>query len=466
MTVEEEVLARVRPTKEQDERIAKVSHDLIERVRQVALYFKLEVEPFGAGSVAKNTYLKDPDIDIFMLFPVDTPQEVVSGKGLDIARSIIDGEERYAQHPYLRGTYEGFQVDLVPAYKLPDTKVLQTAVDRTPFHVEFVNRYLRPEQRDQVRLLKQFLKGIGTYGAEEATQGFSGYLVELLVMRFGSFAGALRGLLEMPPGRPIDLFSMLPEAERPAAAEVATFTDPMVLVDPVDPKRNVASPVSAQSLGVTVQAAREYLEGPSLAFFFPPGPEVLPLPRLKGLLEVRETTLVGLRFGLFHENADVVHGQLRKAVRAISRLCNREGFAVLHADHRVLADGCLILLELEVAHLPALQVHHGPRVGEGNDAEFLSKWARDERTLAGPYVEDGQWRVDILRPHASVGDLLRAELPAMNLGKQLSKELEGGVKLLGADELLARPYAEALTSFLKRTPPWRRGSDKEPGLSR
>jgi len=459
MTVEDEVLARVRPTREQEDRLVQVVRDLVARVRQVALYFKLEVEPFIAGSVAKGTYLKDPDIDLFMLFPPDTPGEVVAKKGLDIARSIMEGEERYAQHPYLRGSYEGFVVDLVPAYKLLDTKVLQTAVDRTPFHVEFVNRCLGPEQRDQVRLLKQFLKGIGTYGAEEATQGFSGYMVELLVLRFGTFTGALRGLVDLRMDRPLDLFAMLPESDRPAPGQVPTFQDALVFIDPVDPSRNVASAVSAQSLGLTTQAAREYLAGPKLSFFFPARPDVLSVARIKGRLEVRETTLMGLRFGVFSDNADVVHGQLRKAVRAITRLCNREGFAVMHADHRVLLDECLVLLEFEVAHLPALQVHHGPRVGEGNDAEFLAKWGKDKRTLVGPYVEDGQWRVDILRPQANVEDLLRAELPALNLGKQLSKELEGGIKLLTVEDLLEEGYAEALTSFLKRTPPWRYGAE-------
>jgi tRNA nucleotidyltransferase (CCA-adding enzyme) len=457
MTLEDEVLSRVRPTPEQDERIVVVLRDLLERVREVALYFKLEVEPFPAGSVAKATHLKDPDIDLFMLFPPETPMDVVAEKGLDIARSIMDGEERFAQHPYLRGTYEGFQVDLVPAYRLADTRTLKTAVDRTPFHVAFVTRNLRPEQRDQVRLLKQFLKGVGTYGAEEATQGFSGYLVELFVMRFGTFQGALKGLADHRAGTVLGLFDMLPPADRPAADDVSKFDDPLVFIDPVDPSRNVASPVSAQSLGLTIQAAREYLEDPRLAFFFPTRPDALPPERLRNTLEVRETTVLALPFAIFHENPDVVHGQLRKAVKAITRLCNLQGFPVLHAGHSVLADECLVLLELEVAALPAVAVHHGPRAGEGNDAEFLAKWSEDRRTLVGPYVEDGQWRVDIYRSHARVEDLLRAELGTMNLGKQLSKQLEPGVRILTEEELLDPRYSEAMTAFLKRTPRWRWG---------
>ena len=460
MTVEKEVLARIRPSAEQDRQLERVVRDIVTRVRQLSHYFETEVEPMVAGSVAKGTHLRDPDIDIFMLFPPEMPKELVAEKGLAIARSIMDGEERYAQHPYLRGTYEGFTVDLVPAYRLPDTHELQTAVDRTPFHVAFVNEHLKGEQHDEVRLLKQFLKGIGTYGAEEATQGFSGYLAELLVMRYGTFRGALEGLLGLPPGKALDLFDMVPEAERPAPSDIAAFEDPLVFVDPVDPKRNVASPLSAQSLGLTRQAATEYLEASTLRFFFPGRPDALPPERLRNLMEVRETRVLAMVLPVFHTNPDVVHGQLRKAVKAISRLCNLSGFPVLHADHRVVREVCLIMLELEVAALPAASVHHGPKVGVGNDREFVAKWSKDGRTLAGPYVEDGQWRVDVLRQYARVEELLRVELLSLNLGKQINKELEKGVKLLTAEELLDPAYSEALTAFLKRIPPWRWGEVK------
>jgi len=457
MLVEREVLERIRPSAEQERQLERVVRDIVTRVRQLSHYFETEVEPMVAGSVAKGTHLRDPDIDIFMLFPPEMPMELMADKGMAIARSIMDGEERYAQHPYLRGNYEGFMVDLVPAYRLPNTKELQTAVDRTPFHVVFVNGHLKAEQRDEVRLLKQFLKGIGTYGAEEATQGFSGYLVELLVMRYGTFQGALKGLLELPQGRVLDLFDTLPEAERPAPSDVGKFEDPLVFVDPVDPKRNVASPLSAQSLGLTRQAAREYLEAPTMRFFFPARPDALTPERLRNLMEVRETKVLAIALPVFHENPDVVHGQLRKAVKAINRICNLSGFPVLHADHRVVGKECLILLELEVAALPVATVHHGPMVGVGNDGEFVTKWSKDGRTLAGPYVEDGQWRVDVLRQYTHVEELLRVELLSLNLGKQVNKELEQGVRLLSAEELLVPAYAEALTAFLKRIPPWRWG---------
>ena len=47
------------------------------------------------------------------------------------------------------------------------------------------------------------------------------------------------------------------------------FGEPLVFIDPVDPSRNVASPVSLDKLALFVFAAREYLRDPRPLFFFP-----------------------------------------------------------------------------------------------------------------------------------------------------------------------------------------------------
>jgi tRNA nucleotidyltransferase (CCA-adding enzyme) len=461
VTIERKVLEKVRPTEEQVKKLEQVTRDLCARVKDIGAYFDTPVEPFVAGSVAKDTYLKDPDVDIFMLFPPDIPLEDVTEKGMSIARSIIEGQERYTQHPYLQGTYEGFSVDLVPAYRLKDTTSLMTAVDRTPFHVKYINNILMKEQRDEVRLFKQFLKGIGRYGAEESIQGLSGYLVELLIIHYGTFHAALKGLSSYLPGTQLDTFHLLRDDDLPAEGEVTVFDDPMVFIDPVDYKRNVASSVSLDSLGLTIHAAREYMKRPRMTFFFPNPPDVLSRQRLEGLMKDRETTLVGIRIPAFHENDDVVHGQLRKAVRAITRLCNRSGFPVLHSGYNVVGKACIMLFEFEVSHLPVVYVHHGPRVGEGNEPEFLEKWSTSERTLVGPYVEDGHWKVDVIRSQTTVEDLLYAELPTLSLGKHISAEVSKDLNVVTPDEMMHKMFRPTLTHFFLRRPRWLWGL--EPG---
>lgn len=461
MTIERKVLERVRPTEEESKRLEQVGRDLCGRVRDIGEYFETPVEPFLAGSVAKDTCLKDPDVDVFILFPPDVPMEELKEKGMAIARSIIEGEERYAQHPYLRGKFEGLDVDMVPAYKLDDTSSLMTAVDRTPFHVRYINNTLLKDQRDEVRLFKQFLKGIGKYGAEESVQGFSGYLVELLTIRFGNFHSALKGLASYVPGTQMDTFHLLRDDDVPDRDSVGKFDDPMVFIDPVDHRRNVASPVSLDSLGLTIQAAREYLKRPRMTFFFPNPPDVLSRQRLEGLMEDRETTLVGIQLPVFHDNADVVHGQLRKAVRAITRLCNRSGFPVLHSGYNVFGKKCVLLFEFEVSKLPMVYMHHGPSVGEGNEAEFLEKWSSSERTLVGPYIEDGSWRVDVIRSQTTVEDLLYTEIPTLSLGKHINTQVSKDLTVMSQEELMHKMYRPTLTRFYLRRPSWLWGLEGE-----
>ncbi len=461
VTIERKVLEKVRSSEEQLKKLEDVTRDLSARVRDIGQYFDIDVEPFVAGSVAKMTHLRDPDVDIFMLFPPEVPLEELKEKGMAIARSIIEGEEKYAQHPYMHGTFEGFEVDLVPAYKLKDTSSLMTAVDRTPFHVRYINNTLLKEQRDEVRLMKQFLKGIGAYGAEEAVQGFSGYLVELLVIHFGNFHAVLKGLSSYVPGTQLDTFHLLRDDDLPEEEDVGRFDDPMIFIDPVDYKRNVASPVSLETLGFTIQAARDYLKRPRMTFFFTNPPDVLSRQRLEGLIEDRETTLVGIKLPMFHENLDVVHGQLRKAVRAITRLCNRSGFPVLHSSYNVLGKQCVMLFEFEVSHLPMVYVHHGPRVGEGNETEFVQKWSESERTLVGPYIEEGTWRVDVIRSQTTVEDLLYTEIPSLSLGKHINDEVARDLVVMGQEELMHKMYRPTLTRFFLRRPPWMWGMEQE-----
>ena len=109
------------------------------------------------GSVAKGTYLEGTDIDIFLTFKEGTD---LKKEGLSIARKILpDGKELYAQHPYLRGEIEGVGIDLVPCFAIDNATESISAVDRTPFHTDWVISNISGLE-NEVRLTKQFLKGV------------------------------------------------------------------------------------------------------------------------------------------------------------------------------------------------------------------------------------------------------------------------------------------------------------------
>ena len=140
------------------------------------------------GSVAKDTWLSEnPDIDIFMRLPTSIPRKSLGDVGLKIAKKAAEGYEqveRFAEHPYLEIFVEGYRVDIVPCYDAKPGE-WQSATDRTPYHTDYIKKTLKCKgSRDEVRLLKKFMQGIGVYGAEIKVGGFSGYLCELLILKY------------------------------------------------------------------------------------------------------------------------------------------------------------------------------------------------------------------------------------------------------------------------------------------
>jgi len=441
MTTEQEVLKRVKPTAAEDRRLAKTVEKLTDLVVKEARQQKAHIEPMLVGSVAKRTHLKDPDIDLFMLFPESTPLAQLKEKGLSIGRAVIDGREHYAQHPYVRGMLGRYRVDLVPAFRIRDTRSKMSAVDRTPFHTEFIQKNLRKGLADDVRLLKRFMKGIGCYGAEAKVQGFSGYLCELLVIRFGGFRKVLEAAAGWRVGESITLPGY-PGNE---------FPEPLDFVDPVDPARNVASAVSVDSLLIFVMASREYMRNPSMRFFFPNDRRDLPPEELSALAGKRLDRIVSVSFPKLDLIDDVLYPQLRKSLNAVTALLQRNDFAVekstIHVDDLV-----HLVVELESLSLPTERKHRGPPVNSENAGDFLEKW----RTLgvSAPYVEDGRWFVMARREHERADDLVSAKLRDLTLGKDV-KKLDSFLVQTG-DALLGEGRLAVLTHHFDERMPWER----------
>jgi len=205
MGLEEQVLKRVVPSEEEEARIRSTVEDVQRRIAESIRKRGLDAEPLLVGSVAKGTHLSQAEIDIFVCFPRTTPRDALEKVGLELGEFLKDKARMYAEHPYTRGRWNGFEVEIVPCYRITDASERMSAVDRTPLHAAYVIGKLGPRQRDEVRLLKAFCEGVGVYGAEAKVQGFSGYLCELLVLRYGTFRGVLEASRGWLRGVPIEL---------------------------------------------------------------------------------------------------------------------------------------------------------------------------------------------------------------------------------------------------------------------
>ncbi|NOZ88469.1 MAG: hypothetical protein GXO15_00925, partial [Crenarchaeota archaeon] len=351
--------------------------------------FLLRVE----GSYAKDTWLSgELEVDIFALFPREACGGVLEGFAGRVA-PVLEGmgfrvELRYAQHPYARFYVDGVPVELVPGCRVSSAAEALTPVDRTPFHTEAVRRLLSPWQRDEVRLLKSFMKGVEVYGAEEAVRGFSGYLAELLVAGYGCFRGVLEAAASRWRRLPIRV--RLPGVSVDWRLLERRYPDSVMYVpDPVDPARNAAAAVSRRSAALLALAAALYLGRGGAAVFFhrtrPPPPR-LPPGEMGGRLALLYMVHVELD-GV--EPPETLWGVARRLGRVLAGFLEDVGVLV-HRWEPVapLEPGGWLAVVFEAEPGGAYRVREGP---PGFEASRATRFvARHRWAPGGPWVgEDG-----------------------------------------------------------------------------
>jgi tRNA nucleotidyltransferase (CCA-adding enzyme) len=321
-----EVANEYKPTSKEVVEDLEIIEDLKHRLSK---FLPKEVELLLVGSVAKNTQLKNErDADLFVLFPKSFSDKKIAELTLSTSKKVLKkGEKlllRFANHPYATIVSKGLRIDVVPAYKISKTTELGTPVDRSPFHTKFINQNFDEYLRDQVRALKIFLKRNLLYGAESKVKGFSGYLCEVLILYYGSFAKLVEEASNWKGRVIIDFRNKGKEKELEKEYEI--FEEDFVVIDPTDKKRNIAAQVSKENFIKFILLCRSFLKRPNKNFFKYPK---------KGKKIVNANSIVLVfdtpkgRGGI----EDVYYPQLRKASQIIKRNLEEEGFDVLDVSY-------------------------------------------------------------------------------------------------------------------------------------
>ncbi len=442
MSIEERVLKRIVPTQREEERVREVVSILKKMLESEIDNVGVEAYPMLVGSVAKGTHLKDPEIDMFICFSSSTPREDLERFGLMLGESVLtDVEQHFAEHPYLAGKFEGFTTEVVPCYEVKDPGKKMSAVDRTPFHTQYVKKNLKEGQKNEVRLLKRFAKGTGVYGAEAKIRGFSGYLCELLVLKYGSFQKVLKGSSKWHKG-------MVLELDKKSKKK---FSEPLVFVDPVDAGRNVASALSLDQLGRFINLSKIYLENPKISFFFPPKRKRPTKPAVQKKMASRGTDIVALVLKKPAVVEDILYPQIWKAEKSIKSTLEKNEFSVVGCGSQVVGDEIVFLVELISAELPRVRKHMGPAVWMRNADDFIEKWKRSSKRIAGPYVEEGRLYFDLKREHIDAKSLLRKETKGAGLGKNLDEAVLKKLRILVNDEIISEGYIKTMADFLEKS---------------
>lgn len=447
------VLEKIRPHEGEEKKLRKVAGELLSRIRKETEKIDARLRASLLGSVSRGTWLRDEkDLDIFVFFPLEygreTLEDVVTGLGRKVLRNP---EKHYAEHPYVMGSYKGYEVEIVPCYAVESPSRLKSSVDRTPFHDAFVKNRIRGKE-DQVRLLKQFLKGISCYGAEAKVEGFSGYLCELLVLKYGSFHSVLEEAENWRRG----LILSLEPVENPEEVR-EMFSSPLIFIDPVDSRRNVASALSENNFSIFRYAAREYLREPRFEFFFP-RTRAARKQRVLKLFKKRGTSLLTIFFPRPEVLEDVLYTQGRKAVRALEKVLKNGDFRVLGSDFYV-RDGVCMLFELESLGTPDLRLHLGPRDNPRHEDRFLRKYRDYRDKITEPFIRNGRWAIYLRKRNTradafldeflSSGDLRRRGIPSY-----IAESIEKGFQLETDERALRREFLADIQDFLDPRFPW------------
>ena len=254
-TFKKELKEKIIPTAEENTKNAKVESSVINGINDYAkdkydgkINF-VETQ----GSFAKGTDLAgSSDLDIFVGFDygvsVKDMEKIVLELGDNVLKPISDkGEYKImngADKKYPESYVDGVEVQIIGTTDVTLDQIkngmnnkdkgitdgMKTATDRSPHHTRFMKEALKGKEED-VRMVKKFFKDAGVYDASIAKQGFSGFSTEVLVHNLGSFDNVLEFFADFKKG------SVIGETSR-------KFKTPLVMVDPIDENRNLASAFS------------------------------------------------------------------------------------------------------------------------------------------------------------------------------------------------------------------------------
>jgi len=455
--VKTKAILRLVPTDLDRKAVEKAVDVVRERVTAEAKRAGVKVRVEVEGSVAKDTWIgRDRDVDIFIIFPRGTTKDELKGVGIELAKAG-SGENwklAYAEHPYVEASLEGCTVDIVPSVEAAEGDALTTTVDRTPLHTKYIKGALNSKGKDEVRMLKQFMKGIEVYGAELRIGGFSGYLCELLVVKFGTIEEVVTSAAAWGERAVVDV-----RGHYKGDLALEAFDSPLVVIDPVDRRRNVAAAVTARSYSSFVSACRRFVKSPSIDFFF----HEHKVPTEEELLEaIKESgsAYLAVVTGCPRVPSDILWGEVKRSLSKVSKLLSQNGFPV--KDSAAWTDEnekVVLMLELDRSEVGAAMLHDGPRVAlAAEEACFLSKYMVSQQVIAGPYIRGDRWYVEVRRKYGTAKGAIEGEVPKIKLSDDIDEQVRKGFIVLLNHEMTAiagsQEFRSELWKFLKKRPVW------------
>ncbi|MCV0365722.1 MAG: CCA tRNA nucleotidyltransferase [Nitrosopumilus sp.] len=410
-------------------KIADLAFKLVER--EIGKFPEVIGLEFG-GSYAKGTWLsKDADIDIFVRFKKSTSEEKFEKISKKIGFASLKEYSpyvRYSEHPYVEAKINNTKINVVPFY---DVKIgeWKSSADRSTFHTKFMQKSLTLKMKNEVRVLKTFLKSNNIYGAEIAKQGLSGYVSEVLILHFGSFENVIKSISQIKENQVIGKTSK-------------NFETPIVVIDPIDSNRNLAAAISNENIGKFILICRAFKDKATLTFF--------KNKKLRTSKKYWENLLV-IKFNFKIRSPDIIWGQIKRATSSLSTQLELAGFNVLRSkSYTDQQKEVYLFFFLESSKIIQIYSKNGPDFfREDSSKSFISKNLKNSELMwvgnNGKIISlEKRKHVDAIK---FMSEFLKKNLQTC-IPKGLQSDFKRGYKISVGKKNLSKSIKEAASELI------------------
>ncbi len=266
--VTQTILKKYKTSKKEHDIILKKIDGFLHEIRIALEHTKIEAYVMLGGSAAKGTFLKhDFDCDIFVRFQFDKYKDKDLSNLLEPALKKIKNikyERVHGSRDYFTGKWKDLHYEIIPVLYITNKNMAKNITDMSPLHVEWLNQHINEELRDQILFTKLFFKAQKVYGAESYMNGFSGHVVDLLTVYYGSFKALLENIEKWQEK---ELINMTPHPININALNPDKLQSAIIIIDPVQSERNAAAAVSYEQFYTIKNQAGAFLANPTIDFF-------------------------------------------------------------------------------------------------------------------------------------------------------------------------------------------------------
>ncbi len=358
---------------------------------------KIDAEIRTAGSYAKGTWIRgESDIDIFMIFKSEAETALLSQivpKNFQVER----GTRRY----YV-GRIEGVNVEVVPLVKFDRLEEVKNSIDFSVLHIDYVNKHASAAQKSDIIILKRFCKANDCYGSETYKHGFSGYVLELLILKFGGIKELFNAVLEWKDNEFIDLEGYY-KSRSEAVESIGAKDNHLIIIDPTNKRRNVCGSLSLENLSKLVLAVKLFMFKPSIRFFELKNKEA----ELRKASKSRGTRIFEAKSSI-KGIRDVYLAKVSSRLKSVVDEISRNGIEVY--SYNLIEKEKEVKIVVEIGSVPSLKSRkvYGPSVWLNFDD--LSKFLKEHRDV---YVTDDKIIYDSVYPFKDANKFIYSKLKSI-----------------------------------------------------